>query len=56
MPNGLPWTRQEIDILVGAVERDESLDLLAQRFGRTATAVQSKANRLGFFKKQIPSD
>jgi hypothetical protein len=51
MANGLAWSRQEIDVLVQAVEREECLELLAQRFGRTSLAVQSKASRLGFSKR-----
>jgi hypothetical protein len=51
MPNGIAWTRQEIDVLVWAVERGESLELLAQRFGRTKIAVERKADRLGLYKR-----
>jgi hypothetical protein len=51
MPNGIAWTRQEIDVLVWAVERGESLELLAQRFGRTRIAVERKADRLGLCKR-----
>jgi hypothetical protein len=53
MPNGRPWTKEEIALLAQAMERDESVEELAARLGRTSLAVHAKAGRLSLLSKTI---
>jgi hypothetical protein len=51
VPNGRPWTKEEIALLAEAIERDEGIEHVAARLGRTSLAVQAKASRLSLFSK-----
>jgi hypothetical protein len=47
MPNGRPWTRAEIDLLVEAPRHGVTQVRLAEQLDRTPLAVGSKARKLG---------
>ena len=53
MPNGVVWTRAEINLLIAAVERNENLEQLSARLGRTRIAVEAKAARLGLNRLSV---
>jgi len=46
MPNGRPWTREEIDDLVRAAREGDAFERLAGPMARTPCAVISKARKL----------
>jgi hypothetical protein len=56
MPNGVVWTRQEIDLLVKTVATNGCLVELAANLNRTPLAVSAKAARLELKVKPTTRD